>query len=56
MERFSENWRYDQAVNYTTRNPDALDEYHDFLPTSYSQEHGCMSDDELDYLVYQSVQ
>lgn len=56
MERINENWRYDQAVDYTTRNPDALDEYHDFLPISYSSERGHMSDEDLDFLAYKDFQ
>lgn len=51
--RFSgEHWQYDEAVLYTKKNNDALDEYHKKLPMFYFENGNSMLDEELDELIY----
>lgn len=46
------HWQYDEAVSYTKKNNDALNEYHQKLPVFYN-EHGCpLENEKLDELVY----
>lgn len=52
MERDSEHWEYDKVVEYTRENPDALDDYHTRMHSYYTRKRGCMSDDDLDRVVY----
>lgn len=49
-----ECWRYDLAIDYTKRHPDALLEYHKLLPSRY-RERGNISDSELDKIVYRNI-
>lgn len=51
--RFSgEHWQYDESVSYTRENNDALNEYHQKLPSFYIENGFSMGDDELDELIY----
>ncbi len=52
MERDTAHWEYDTAIEYTRKNPDALEEYHERMPTYYNRANGCMDDDDLDAVVY----
>ena len=52
LERTSDHWEYDNVIDYTKENPDALEEYHDLLNHLYNNAGGCMSDKELDQVVY----
>ena len=47
-----EHWQYDEAIKYTVKNNDALDEYHKKLPGFYMEHGKTLTDDELDYLIY----
>lgn len=51
--RFSgEHWQYDEAINYTVENNDALEEYHHKLPGFYMENGKSMTDEELDFVIY----
>ena len=52
LPRASEHWKYDYAIAYTCEHPKALSEYHEQMPRFYRRAHGCMSDKDLDVVVY----
>lgn len=47
-----EHWQYDEAIKYTVRNNDALDEYHRKLRGFYLEHGKSMTDGELDFVIY----
>lgn len=47
-----EHWLYNEAIQYTVANNDALSEYHQRLPGFYMEHGKPMSDDELDGIIY----
>lgn len=47
-----EHWQYNEAIQYTVANNDALSEYHQRLPGFYMEHGKPMSDDELDSIIY----
>lgn len=47
-----EHWQYDEAIKYTIRNNDALEEYHRKLGGFYLECGKSMTDEELDFVVY----
>lgn len=52
MHRTTEHWEYDHVTEFTSKNPDALAEYHIRMLHSYHRTHGPMSDDALNDVVY----
>lgn len=51
--RFSgEHWLYDETMEFTEENNDALEEYHDKWLLFYRENGGGMTDDELDKTIY----
>jgi len=52
ISRDRENWSYDYVVDYTKKQPEALRDYHKKLPSYYSEVGGCMTDEELDEVIY----
>lgn len=52
MERNKKHWEYDSVVEFTQKNPDALYEYHGRMLRYYKRAGGCMSDADLDDVVY----
>ena len=51
--RFSgDHWQYDESVSYTRKNNDALEEYHQKLPSFYSENGRSTEDEALDELIY----
>lgn len=52
MQRNSEHWEYEEVIDYTRENPDALMEYHARMPQYYNRANGCMDDYDLDEAVY----
>jgi hypothetical protein len=50
--RSSEHWEYEEVIEYTKEHPDALEEYHFRLPQFYNQAGGCMTEGELDEVIY----
>ena len=48
----TEHWEYEKVIEYTKKNPDALDEYHKRIPRYYNRAHGIMSDADLDIAIY----
>ncbi len=55
MKRDSKHWLYDQIIDYTINQPDALLEYHSLFPKYYNRKYGCMSDDQLDDFLYKGL-
>lgn len=47
-----EHWQYDEAVSYTKKDNDALNEYHHKLPVFYAEYGHSLEDEELDEFVY----
>lgn len=47
-----EHWMYEESIEYTIKNNDALSEYHEKLSYFYIERGVGMSDDELDRVVY----
>ncbi|MCI6880699.1 MAG: hypothetical protein MR854_08105, partial [Clostridiaceae bacterium] len=47
-----EHWKYDEAVSYTKKDNDALNEYHHKLPVFYAEYGHSLEDEELDEFVY----
>lgn len=47
-----EHWQYDEAVSYTKKDNDALNEYHHKLPVFYAEYGYSLEDEELDEFVY----
>lgn len=48
-----EHWQYDEAVSYTKKDNDALNEYHHHkLPAFYAEYGHPLEDEELDEFVY----
>lgn len=54
MERTCEHWEYDAVINHTHRDPDALEEYHDYMRRAYNKPSNSVTDDQLDRIVYGS--
>lgn len=52
LPRISEHWEYDTVIAYTREHPEALSEYHDHMPRFYRRARGCMTDTDLDIVVY----
>lgn len=52
--RNSAHWEYDNAIEYTKNDPDALEDYHYRIPSFYNRAGGHMSDKDLDNAVYRS--
>ena len=52
IERNTMHWEYAEVTEYTLAHPDALSEYHRKIPQYYKRSYGCMTDDELDKVVY----
>lgn len=48
----SKHWKYDESIQYTVQNNDALREYHDKLPGFYMEHGKPMLDEELDEVIY----
>ncbi|MBR1373809.1 hypothetical protein IJ556_05100, partial [bacterium] len=46
------HWVYDEAISYTTKYNDALEEYHKKLPAFYAYRNCSMKDSELDEFLY----
>lgn len=53
LQSSNEHWLYENAINYTEKNNDALIEYHQKLPGFYIENGGCMLDELLDKTIYQ---
>lgn len=47
-----EHWQYDEIINYTVQNNDALEEYHHKLPGFYMEYGEPLEDDKLDFIIY----
>ena len=52
MEHTSDHWEYDAVIDHTYQDPDALNEYHDFLRRAYDKPSNAVTDDQLDDIVY----
>ena len=52
LPRISEHWEYDTVIAYTREHPEALSEYHNHMPRFYRRARGCMTDADLDLVVY----
>lgn len=52
MKRETEHWEYGKVIEFTQNHPDALADYHRRMLWYYRRQHGCMSDDELDFVAY----
>lgn len=50
--RTSDHWEYEKVVSYSREHPDALSDYHNCMPHFYCRAHGCLTDDDLDRVVY----
>ena len=52
MERTSEHWEYDAVIDHTYQDPDAFEEYHDYMRRAYNKPSNFVSDEQLDRIVY----
>lgn len=47
-----QHWKYEATIPYLKQHNDVLDEYHRRLPSFYTERGNCMTDTELDNIVY----
>lgn len=52
LPRSTKHWEYDTVISYTREHPETLSEYHDRMPRFYRKANGCLTDEDLDCLVY----